>query len=128
MTVAAIPVAREYASDFGVIEATEDGRITGFHEKTPQAPTMPGDSDRVYASMGNYIFSTRALLDLLNTDAKTLAVITISARTSCQSLQVRPPSMLTTSRRTGSRRARRLHPATGAMSAPSMPTMKPTWT
>ena len=72
VTVAAIPVAREYASDFGVIEATEDGRITGFHEKTPQAPTMPGDSDRVYASMGNYIFSTRALLDLLNTDAKTL--------------------------------------------------------
>jgi glucose-1-phosphate adenylyltransferase len=32
---------------------------------------MPGDSTRVYASMGNYIFSTRALLDLLHADAKT---------------------------------------------------------
>jgi glucose-1-phosphate adenylyltransferase len=30
---------------------------------------MPGDSSRVYASMGNYVFSTPTLLDLLNTDA-----------------------------------------------------------
>ena len=71
VTVAAIPVAREYASEFGVIEVDEDGRIMGFHEKNPNAPTMPGDSSRVYASMGNYIFSTRTLLDLLNTDAET---------------------------------------------------------
>ena len=70
VTVAAIPVAREYASEFGVIEAGDDGRIMGFHEKNPNAPTMPGDSSRVYASMGNYIFSTRTLLDLLNADAK----------------------------------------------------------
>jgi glucose-1-phosphate adenylyltransferase len=59
VTVAAIPVSREHASDFGVIEANEDGRIMGFHEKNPNAPTMPTDPGRVYASMGNYIFSTR---------------------------------------------------------------------
>jgi len=41
-----------------------------FHEKKTDAPTMPGDSSRVYASMGNYIFSTRTLLDLLTKDAK----------------------------------------------------------
>ena len=34
-------------------------RSSGFHEKNANAPTMPGDPDRVYASMGNYIFSTR---------------------------------------------------------------------
>ena len=70
VSVAAIPVARHHAVEFGVIEATADGRIAAFHEKNPNAPTMPGDSSRVYASMGNYIFSTRTLLDLLNQDAK----------------------------------------------------------
>ncbi|HYM78555.1 MAG TPA: glucose-1-phosphate adenylyltransferase [Candidatus Dormibacteraeota bacterium] len=70
VTVAAIPVPRQQALEFGVIEANEDGRIMGFHEKKADAPTMPGDSSRVYASMGNYIFSTRTLLDLLTTDAK----------------------------------------------------------
>ncbi len=69
VTVAAIPVPREYAAEFGVIEANEDGRILAFHEKNPNAPTMPGDPSQVYASMGNYIFSTRTLVDLLKADA-----------------------------------------------------------
>jgi glucose-1-phosphate adenylyltransferase len=70
VSVAAIPAPKHHAVEFGVIEADADGRIMGFHEKNPNAPTMPGDSSRVYASMGNYIFSTRTLLDLLNEDAK----------------------------------------------------------
>ncbi|MGA3089270.1 MAG: glucose-1-phosphate adenylyltransferase [Terriglobales bacterium] len=70
VTVAAIPVPRVQASDFGVIEVSEDGRIMAFHEKNPHAPTMPGDSGRVYASMGNYVFSTRTLVELLKADAK----------------------------------------------------------
>jgi glucose-1-phosphate adenylyltransferase len=68
-TVAAIPVEKQYASEFGVIEANEDGRILGFHEKRADAPTMPGDSEQVYASMGNYIFSTGLLLRELYADA-----------------------------------------------------------
>jgi len=70
VTVAAIPVPREQAAEFGVIEVSADGRIMAFHEKKPNAPTLPGDPSRVYASMGNYIFSTRPLLDLLEADAK----------------------------------------------------------
>jgi len=70
VTVAAIPAPRAQAVEFGVIEAAEDGRIMGFHEKNPDAPTMPGDPNRVYASMGNYIFSTRTLVELLKADAK----------------------------------------------------------
>jgi glucose-1-phosphate adenylyltransferase len=69
VTVAAIPVEKRHAAEFGVIEAGEDGRILAFHEKNPTAPTIPGDDTRVYASMGNYIFSTRSLLRLLNDDA-----------------------------------------------------------
>jgi glucose-1-phosphate adenylyltransferase len=70
VTVAAIPVPRQHAIEFGVIEADADGRIMGFHEKKADAPTMPGDPKRVYASMGNYVFSTRVLLELLQKDAK----------------------------------------------------------
>ena len=70
VSVAAIPVARQYAREFGVIEAQDDGRIMAFHEKKADAPAMPGDPKRVYASMGNYIFSTPALLNLITEDAK----------------------------------------------------------
>ena len=45
------------------------GRILVFHEKRADAPTMPGDPERVYASMGNYIFSTGLLLRELYADA-----------------------------------------------------------
>jgi glucose-1-phosphate adenylyltransferase len=68
VTISAIPVEKEQASEFGVIETNEDGVILGFHEKKPDAPTMPGDPNRVYASMGNYIFSTKLLLDELRAD------------------------------------------------------------
>ena len=69
VTVAAIPVEKKLATEFGVIEVAEDSRMLGFHEKNPDAPTMPGDPERVFASMGNYIFSTRTLLRLLHEDA-----------------------------------------------------------
>lgn len=68
-TVAAIPVDRKHAHEFGVIETRPDGRILNFHEKNPDAPSIPGDPARVFASMGNYVFSTRTLLQELYDDA-----------------------------------------------------------
>jgi glucose-1-phosphate adenylyltransferase len=70
VTVAAIPVEKQFASEFGVIETTSDGRIMGFHEKKADAPTMPEDPSRVFASMGNYVFSTDLLLRELQEDGK----------------------------------------------------------
>ena len=69
VTVAAVPAPRESAGEFGVIEASADGRILAFYEKKPDAPSMPGDPHRVFASMGNYVFSTPTLLKLLRDDA-----------------------------------------------------------
>lgn len=69
VTVAAIPVEKQYASEFGVIETTSEGNIIGFHEKKANAPTMPDDPSRVYASMGNYAFSTDVLLRELYADS-----------------------------------------------------------
>ena len=70
VTVAAIPVQKELAAEFGVIETTPEGSIIGFHEKRLDAPTMPEDPMRVYASMGNYVFSTDLLLRELYEDAR----------------------------------------------------------
>jgi glucose-1-phosphate adenylyltransferase len=69
VTVAAIPVGKKFSSEFGVIETAPDGRIVGFHEKKTDAPTIPGNPGLVYASMGNYIFSTGALTQELYADA-----------------------------------------------------------
>jgi len=69
VTIAAIPVSARFATEFGVIEAGEDGAVHGFHEKSVHAPGISGRPDTVYASMGNYIFSARALLEALKVDA-----------------------------------------------------------
>jgi glucose-1-phosphate adenylyltransferase len=68
-TVAAIPVPRKNAHQFGVIETSPDNRILAFHEKNPDSPSIPGDPDQVFASMGNYLFSTNTLLRALHEDA-----------------------------------------------------------
>jgi len=52
------------------LETNRQGRITGFYEKKAVAPTIPGDPNRVYASMGNYVFSTPVLLAELAADAE----------------------------------------------------------
>lgn len=70
VSIAAIPTRREHAAEFGVLETAADGHVLGFHEKNPNAPTMPGDPERVYASMGNYIFSTNLLVRELYADAQ----------------------------------------------------------
>jgi len=65
VTVAAIPVSRQEALDFGVIESDDDGKIIEFHEKSANPPTMPGDDSRCLASMGNYVFDTQTLIDIV---------------------------------------------------------------
>ena len=66
VTVAAIPVPRSEASSFGIIDAAADGKIRGFLEKPADPPPMPGDPTRSLASMGNYVFNTQALIDVVS--------------------------------------------------------------
>ena len=70
VSIAAIPVPKDQAREFGVIEAAADHSVLSFIEKKADAPTMPGDPQRVYASMGNYVFSTGVLLRELYEDAR----------------------------------------------------------
>jgi glucose-1-phosphate adenylyltransferase len=69
VTVAAIPVPKEEANQFGIMEVSGD-RILQFHEKPTDPPLMPGREDMALASMGNYVFDTEVLLDAISSDAE----------------------------------------------------------
>ncbi len=68
VTVAGLRVPVEEAFRFGVIEPGPDGRIRAFHEKPEEASGLPDDPTTVFASMGNYIFTTQALIDAVRED------------------------------------------------------------
>jgi glucose-1-phosphate adenylyltransferase len=64
ITIAALEVPVEEASRFGVFSVDEDARITGFNEKPAVPERIPG-RETCFASMGNYIFPTRKLIEVL---------------------------------------------------------------
>jgi glucose-1-phosphate adenylyltransferase len=69
VTIAGLRVPVEQASQFGVIEADDRGHIVAFHEKPSDAVGLADDPSLVYASMGNYVFSTDALVEAVERDA-----------------------------------------------------------
>ena len=70
VTVAGIRVPKSQASGFGIIKTDQSGRkITEFLEKPSEPPTIPDSPDECYASMGNYVFKTEALIEALKKDA-----------------------------------------------------------
>jgi glucose-1-phosphate adenylyltransferase len=70
LTIATIPVPIEEAHHFGIVEVDSDWRVTGFVEKPKSgAKTIPGRPDMVLASMGNYIFTSRVMIDTLQRNA-----------------------------------------------------------
>ena len=130
VTVAAIRAPLEQADQFGVIETASDGRtIAAFREKPKDAKPLADAPDQVYASMGNYVFSTRGA-DRRGHAAtpRTRTPSTTSAATSsrCSSRAARPRS--TTSPTTRSRAPPSATAATGATWGRSTPTTTPTWT
>ncbi|WP_444950753.1 glucose-1-phosphate adenylyltransferase [Micromonospora ureilytica] len=71
VTVAGIRQPLAMADQFGVIEVGEDGkRIRAFREKPTDAVGLPDAPDEIYASMGNYVFTTRALCEAVERDAE----------------------------------------------------------
>jgi glucose-1-phosphate adenylyltransferase len=69
-TVAAIPVTRQDAKEFGIVGVGANGRtIERFVEKPANPPTIPDSPEESFASMGIYVFDTKALVDVLYADA-----------------------------------------------------------
>jgi glucose-1-phosphate adenylyltransferase len=71
VTVAALRAPLAEADQFGVIETAADGQtIAAFREKPTDAVGLPDAPDQVFASMGNYVFSADALIDVVTADAE----------------------------------------------------------
>lgn len=71
ISIAAVPVTAEEAPRYGILKATDGGRVVAFAEK-PQDPALleqmvsrPGDERPYLASMGIYVFRTDVAMDLL---------------------------------------------------------------
>lgn len=60
-TVSTLPVPLDEASDFGVADVDDAGRVRRFEEKPDDPCAMPGRPDRALASMGNYVFDLDVL-------------------------------------------------------------------
>lgn len=69
ITIAALEVSTEEAQRFGILCVDEDLKVTTFLEKPQQPPNIPG-RDTCFASMGNYIFSTKKLIEMLKDGKK----------------------------------------------------------
>jgi glucose-1-phosphate adenylyltransferase len=71
VTVAGIRQPLSMADQFGVIEVGDDGRqITRFREKPTDAQGLPDAPHEIYASMGNYVFTAKALVEAVTRDAQ----------------------------------------------------------
>jgi glucose-1-phosphate adenylyltransferase len=73
ITIAVKPVNAEDATRFGILKADENGRIRSFVEKPP-ADELDGlesiEGDKPYlASMGIYVFGSKALVDILRKES-----------------------------------------------------------
>lgn len=70
-TVACLPIPAAEVKSFGVVAVDGAYRINSFVEKPDPdaAPLMPGQPDKALVSMGNYIFDTHVLIDVLVDDA-----------------------------------------------------------
>lgn len=73
-SVAAVRQPLAMADQFGVIETDpgDPGRIAAFVEKPSSTPGLPDDPGSFLASMGNYVFTTDALVEALRIDAERL--------------------------------------------------------
>jgi glucose-1-phosphate adenylyltransferase len=69
VTVAGIRVPRVEAYRFGIIEPGANNRIARFHEKPRNIVGLADNPNEVFASMGNYVFTTKTLIDAVRADA-----------------------------------------------------------
>ena len=65
VTVACLPVPCKEGSSFGILDVNENNQVRDFVEKPDDPPAMPGNPDLCLASMGNYVFDPKTLMDSL---------------------------------------------------------------
>lgn len=69
VTVGVVEAEKDLCAHLGVIEVDGMGQVAGFHEKPTAPKTIPSRPNKIYASMGIYLFKTPVLCEELNEDA-----------------------------------------------------------
>jgi glucose-1-phosphate adenylyltransferase len=69
LTIGCINVPRREGIHFGVMDVDKEDRVMGFLEKPRQPPGLPDSPGECLASMGIYVFTARAMYELLCQDA-----------------------------------------------------------
>jgi glucose-1-phosphate adenylyltransferase len=70
LTVGVVEVDKAKAAFLGVVEVDEKGNVAGFQEKPAKPKTIPSQPDKIYASMGIYVFKHEVIEEELQEDAK----------------------------------------------------------
>jgi len=70
LTVGVVEIEKSKSKHLGVVETDATGRVTGFYEKPANPKTIPGKPDKIYGSMGIYVFNQSVLMQELLEDAK----------------------------------------------------------
>jgi len=70
LTVGVVEMDKDKALHLGVVEVDSMGEVTGFQEKPTKPKTAPYNPDKIYASMGIYVFKHPVLEQELQEDAK----------------------------------------------------------
>ncbi|MDD5730378.1 MAG: glucose-1-phosphate adenylyltransferase [Candidatus Omnitrophica bacterium] len=70
LTVGVVEVEKSKSLHLGVLEVDTKGIVKDFQEKPQKPKTIPGQPEKIYASMGIYVFKHKVLDELLREDAK----------------------------------------------------------
>ena len=70
LTVGVVELDKSKSVDLGVVQVDSDGAVLGFQEKPISPKTIINKPEKIYASMGIYVFKYQALMDELMKDAK----------------------------------------------------------
>lgn len=65
VSIAAVRVPIAQATAFGIMATGPAGELREFEEKPGQPTPIPADPSHAYASMGNYLFNPRVLVEML---------------------------------------------------------------
>ena len=69
LTVGVVELDKSKSAYLGVVEVSEDGSVAGFQEKPKNPKTIINKPDKIYASMGIYVFKHQVLEEGLHKDA-----------------------------------------------------------
>ena len=70
LTVGVVELEKERGAQLGVVEVDSTGRVRGFQEKPAKPKTISHDPEKIYASMGIYVFKHTIIEEELQEDYK----------------------------------------------------------